>query len=76
LARVILAEAARNRLQQWSWPGNVRELEHAIHRAISASSAACGWGWRGSFWLRRRETGCSSGPGRATCANWSMLSIG
>lgn len=32
LARVILAEAARNRLQQWSWP--------------------------------------------ATCANWSMLSIG
>lgn len=45
-------------------------------RAISASSAACGWGWRGSFWLRRRETGCSSGPGRATCANWSMLSIG
>ncbi len=26
------------------------------------SSAACGWGWRGSFWLRRRETGCSSGP--------------
>ncbi|MCS5959884.1 hypothetical protein LNP74_05300 [Klebsiella pneumoniae subsp. pneumoniae] len=25
LARVILAEAARNRLQQWSWPGNVRK---------------------------------------------------
>ncbi|OUH29653.1 sigma 54-interacting transcriptional regulator, partial [Klebsiella pneumoniae] len=39
LARVILAEAARNRLQQWSWPGNVRELEHAIHRAVVLARA-------------------------------------
>ncbi len=39
LARVILAEAARNRLQKWSWPGNVRELEHAIHRAVVLARA-------------------------------------
>ncbi|AWX75804.1 nitric oxide reductase transcriptional regulator NorR [Klebsiella variicola] len=39
LARVILSEAARNRLQQWSWPGNVRELEHAIHRAVVLARA-------------------------------------
>lgn len=39
LARVILAEAARNRLQQWSRPGNVRELEHAIHRAVVLARA-------------------------------------
>ena len=39
LARVILAEAARNRRQQWSWPGNVRELEHAIHRAVVLARA-------------------------------------
>lgn len=39
LARVILAEAARNRLQQWSWPCNVRELEHAIHRAVVLARA-------------------------------------
>ena len=39
LARVILSEATRNRLQQWSWPGNVRELEHAIHRAVVLARA-------------------------------------
>ncbi len=38
LARVILAEAARNRLQQWS-RCNVRELEHAIHRAVVLARA-------------------------------------
>ena len=38
LARVILAEAARNRLQQWS-RRNVRELEHAIHRAVVLARA-------------------------------------
>ena len=42
LARVILAEAARNRLQKWSWPGNVRELEHAIHRAVVLARATAG----------------------------------
>jgi anaerobic nitric oxide reductase transcription regulator len=39
LARVILSEAARGRLVQWSWPGNVRELEHAIHRAVVLARA-------------------------------------
>ena len=41
LARVILAEAARNRLQQWS-RSNVRELEHAIHRAVVLARATAG----------------------------------
>ncbi len=52
LARVILAEAARNRLQQWSWPGNVRELEHAIHRAVvlaRATRPVMKWYWSRSI---------------------------
>lgn len=60
LARVILAEAARNRLQQWSWPGNVRELEHAIHRAVvlaRATRPVMKWSWSRSIsslrWRRR-----------------------
>lgn len=60
LARVILAEAARNRLQQWSWPGNVRELEHAIHRAVVLARAprpVMKWSWSRSIsslrWRRR-----------------------
>ncbi|MBM5752921.1 hypothetical protein D3M55_22050 [Klebsiella pneumoniae] len=53
LARVILAEAARNRLQKWSWPGNVRELEHAIHRAVVLARAtqAGDSGYRGEIHL-------------------------
>lgn len=60
LARVILAEAARNRLQKWSWPGNVRELEHAIHRAVvlaRATRPVMKWSWSRSIsslrWRRR-----------------------
>ncbi len=60
LARVILAEAARNRLQQWSWPGNVRELEHAIHRAVVLARPprpVMKWSWSRSIsslrWRRR-----------------------
>ena len=34
MGKVLLGNAARQKLMQYSWPGNVRELQHCIERAI------------------------------------------